>query len=363
MTTTRTFDALGFDPAPGDQYLTASSAATARTVASALEEVSNVLAGDGDEPWRGRAAEAFRESMRDELVPRVRDAYESFSTAARALTTWAEALPEFQSRADSLEREAEEARRSLGSAQLRLAGLPTVDDDAYDAAEHEAARRDVNAAETALASIIARAEGLQTEVDQLARATADQLDTAAAIAPDKPGFWESLGNGIVDLAQGINDWFWEEFVPVFEELAPWIGLALAIAAFWVPGLGQIAFALAVAAILIDTGQALRGEGSWGDVILGVAGLAAGMVLGKVLKGFMAMRGNAFQLRINAPPVLAPAGGGAVPVAATAVIKFNPTMFNVGTLGWVTTKFIDLHGSLPEPLKPTPPDLEDDRRRP
>lgn len=349
--TTRTFDALGFDPAPGDSVLTSSTASTARAIASALEEVQNVLNGDGNGEWHGKAAEAFRDSMREELTPRVDEAAESFGAAARALTTWAEALPGFQSRADALEREAQEAREQLSSAQGSLDSMSDPgaesDSDASEedqADERRAAEGRVTDAEGALAGVISRAEGLQSEVNQLASTTASSLNTAAGVAPDEPGFWESVGN----FFEGINDWFWEEFVPIFEELAPWIGLVLAIASCWIPGLGQIALGLAIAAIAIDVGQAIRGEGSWGDVVMGVVGLAGGMALGKVMSMSTKLQSMAFQLRIT-PPVVGPGGTLAAPL--TAVIKFNPTMFNVGVFGWTAAKFLDLHGALPEPIRP------------
>lgn len=349
--TTRTFDALGFDPAPGDAVLTSSTASTARTIASALEEVQNVLNGNGDGEWHGKAAEAFRDSMREELAPRVDEAAESFGTAARALTTWADALPGFQSRADALEREAQEAREQLSNAQGSLDSMsePNAESDSNanedeQAEQRQAAEGRVTDAEGVLAGVISRAEGLQSEVNQLASTTASSLNTAAGVAPDEPGFWESIGNAL----EGLNDWFWEEFVPVFEALAPWIGLVLAIAASWVPGLGQVALGLAIAAVAIDVGQAIRGEGSWGDVVMGVAGIAGGMALGKIMSMSSSLQNMAFRLRIT-PPVVNPNGTLAAPL--TAVIKFNPTMFNIGTFGWTAAKFLDLHGSLPDPIKP------------
>ncbi len=66
-----------------------------------------------------------------------------------------------------------------------------------------------------------------------------------------------------------------------------------------------------------------------------------------------MRDNAFQVRLNSPSLALP-GGGIVPGSAAAVIKFHPNMYNVGTMGWATTKFTDLYRQTPAPLQPQPP---------
>lgn len=57
---------------------TADAAATVRGVVKALSEIEGVLAGERDGRWEGKAAEAFRNSVADELTPRVERALSSF---------------------------------------------------------------------------------------------------------------------------------------------------------------------------------------------------------------------------------------------------------------------------------------------
>lgn len=81
----RSFDALGFDPAPGDVARTGDAAATLRAVVGALSEVEGILAGERDGRWEGKSAEAFRDSVAGELTSRVQRALSSFAEAAAAL--------------------------------------------------------------------------------------------------------------------------------------------------------------------------------------------------------------------------------------------------------------------------------------
>ncbi len=359
------FDALGFDPAPGDVARTGDVAATVRAVVDALSEVEGILAGERDGRWEGKSAAAFRDIVADELTPRVQRALSSFSEAADALQRWVGQLESFQGRAQRLEERAREARDDLQAAQLSLDALPQPrhvaegqPDDAQR--DRDRARGRVDSAHGVLAGILDEATSLGEEVEAAARETARRLDVSASSAPDEPGVFERIGEALSDLGSWIAsrfsygfDWFMENVIPIIEAALPYIAFALAVAALFTTGLGPILLVLAGAGIGIDTVQALREEGSWGDVALGVAGLAGGMALGRIAGRFMAMRNNAFQIRLNSPGVAVP-GRGVVPGSATAVIRFHPNMYNVGTMGWATTKFTDLYQGIPAPLKPQPP---------
>ncbi len=360
------FDALGFDPAPGDVARTGDVAATVRAVVDALSEVEGILAGERDGRWEGKSAAAFRDIVADELTPRVQRALSSFSEAADALQRWVGQLESFQRRAQRLEERARAARDDLQAAQLSLDALPQprhVAEDQPDDAQHDRDRAQgrVDSAHGVLAGILDEATSLREEVEAAAGETSHRLDVSASSAPDEPGVFErigevlsNIGSWIVSAIANVFDWIMENVVPIIEAALPYIAFALAVAAlFTTGGLGGILLVLAGAGIGIDTVQALRGEGSWGDVALGVASLAGGMALGRIAGRFMAMRDNAFQIRLNSPGVALP-GRGVVPGSATAVIQFHPNMYNVGTMGWATTKFTDLYQSIPAPLKPQPP---------
>lgn len=365
----RSFDALGFDPAPGDVARTGDAAATVRAVVDTLSEVEGILAGERDGRWEGKSAKAFRDSVADELTPRVQRALSSFSEAADALQRWVGQLESFQRRAQRLEERARKARDDLQAAQLSLDALPQprhVTEGQSDDTQRDRDRAQgrVDSAHGVLAGILDEATSLGEEVEAAARETAHRLDVSASSAPDEPGLFERMGellSGIGSFISDQFDWIMENVVPIIEEALPYIAFGLAVAAlFTTGGLGGVLLVLAGAGIGIDTVQALRGEGSWGDVVLGVAGLAGGMALGRIAGRFMAMRDNAFQIRLNSPGVVLP-GRGVVPSSATAVIRFHPNMYNVGTMGWATTKFTDLYQAIPAPLKQQVPREREKRR--
>lgn len=357
----RSFEALGFDPAPGDLALTGDAVRTLRAVVDAMTEVEGVLAGAGDGQWVGQTADAFRATVADELTPRVKQALSSFSEATNAMRQWMGQLESFQARAQRLEEQARRASDDVRAAQANLDALPSADhlpERQADEAQQDRGRAQgrVEGANGELEAILRQARSLRDETEAAAGVTARRIDTSASAAPDAPGVFETIREGLSHIGSKIADvfdWVMEHVVPIIEEALPYIIFALAVASiFTTGGLTAPLLILAGVGIGIDTAQALRGEGSWSNVALGVAGLGAGLGLGRVAGKFMAMRGNAFQIRVNSPGLALP-GGGALPGTATASIRFRPDMYNVGSIGWATTKTTDLTQQIPAPLKPQP----------
>lgn len=243
----RSFDALGFDPAPGDAARTGDVAATVRAVIDALSEVEGILAGERDGRWEGKSAAAFRDIVADELTPRVQRALSSFSDAADALQRWVGQLESFQGRAQRLEERARAARDDLQAAQLSLVALPQprhVAEDQPDDAQHDRDRAQgrVDSAHGVLAGILDEATSLRAEVEAAAGETAHRLDVSASSAPDEPGVFEQIGEALSDLGSWIAsrfsygfDWFMENVVPIIEAALPYIAFALAVAALFTTG--------------------------------------------------------------------------------------------------------------------------------
>lgn len=360
----RKFEALGFDPAPGDVELTRQGVTTLRATVDALSEVEQVLKGVGDEEWVGKSADAFRDNIASELTPRVRQALSSFSEAHSAMRRWVGELDGFQARAWDLELRARNAVDDVQAAQTALNALPETDQvadsesaDVQQQRHHAQAR--VDAAQGELAGIIGQAKALHDEVEATAAETAQKVDASGASAPDEPGLLESAIDALGELGSWIADgfdWLMENIAPIIEAALPYIITALAIASLFTGVLAPIAFGLAAFGVGIDAIQAARGEGSWGEVVFGVATLALGAGLGRIAGRFMRMRGSAFKLRVNTPPtaVATPSGAVAVPGTATATIRFYPGAYNLGGMGYATAKFGDLYTNLPPTFKPDPP---------
>jgi len=330
-----TYDALGFDPAPGDTSRGQELARRLRSATRALEQMDAVVSGTGDQQWQGQAAEAFGDLVASDLKPRVHEAYLSFSEAASALDTWLEDLKVFQSRAAGLEQEAREARAALAAAQADADGLGDGPDDADDpeaAADHaekrSAAQGLVQSRSGVLQEIIGRANLLAEEATNSASYTAGKLQKAGKVAPDKPGLWDRLSNALEDLGDLLGDIV--EFVKdnwwdLLHQLVNITATVLSIAAIFVPALAPFALAFAIADVLMSGIDWARGvPGAKEAFLTGAIGLLGGFALGKVTSAFVNAAGPA--LATGPFRVVMAGGGGAGAIAAPAVaaIAYNPT---------------------------------------
>ncbi|MFF7067441.1 putative T7SS-secreted protein [Streptomyces pseudovenezuelae] len=309
---TQTYDALGFDPAPGVP-------ASVTQLVTALSKVGNQLngahgtltrVGKADGVWEGDAAAGFAKKV-GELPKYLADGHASLIEAAHALNTWHTQLTDFQTLAARYEREAEEARRALEEAKsnpdLRLAGR-TFDtqaalDNAQKALDHAAKR--VDEATGDLNAIIKRAQDLLSEHEQAARAAAEAIRRAAEGAPDEPGLFDrfmdaldGLGDKIKDLASDVWKWI-QEHADTIYEIGDWLGYASAACdvlavVFSETVIGAIAFE-AIGMVLNGGALAFHGvgwaagskKGNWTDIGLDLAGFIPFGDLarvGKVAKG-------------------------------------------------------------------------------
>ncbi|MEU6395101.1 putative T7SS-secreted protein [Streptomyces sp. NPDC046939] len=293
--TTQTYDALGFDPAPGVpasvQKLVTSLEAAGKRLSEAHGTLSKL--GKANAAWEGLAAEAFTKKL-GSLPKYLADGHSSVADASHALNTWHTRLTEFQILAARYEREAEAARRTLTSAQgspdLKLAGK-TFD---TDAALHDAQRRldhavqRVNEAQGDLDAIIRKARSLLEHHDEAARAAASIIRKAADLAPD-----QSLLDKFMDTLKGIGDqlkkmagdlWKWiQKHADTIYKIGDWLGYASAAC-----DVLAVVFSETIigAAVFEGIGMALNGgalamhglgwaagakKGSWVDIGLDVVG--------------------------------------------------------------------------------------------
>lgn len=364
----RDYPTLGFDPVASDEGVGAEIATELRGTARRLGEVDDVLNGSGDQRWEGRTAEAFRSSVDEELRPRIREAYQSFTTASRAFDRWVNDLPSYRRRADSLEAEATQAAQRVSQAGQRLSTLqePAPDADRATRERHDAdlaaGRASLSAAQDELQEIIARARSLREEVLGLAAEVAHAFDTAVRAAPDKPGILGQIGevaSTIGDwVAQGF-DWVMDNLAPILQKLARIVGAVatiLAIVAFVVGFVFPPAFALAgtlgtiaKVASFVDLGiQGLRvlhgEEGALQGFALQGAGMLLGMGAARAI-GPIAMNATTNIRQGLFIPQLAMVNVGSHGGAAVAAkaIAINPDFFH-SLLYWGVTSYRDLRDS-------------------
>ncbi|GLZ45874.1 hypothetical protein Acsp06_20590 [Actinomycetospora sp. NBRC 106375] len=160
----------------------------ARAVARSMIAFAGNLsqAGDGlarittPQGWSGDGADAFRGRFAMQ-PPAWQDAGDAFTVASRALDVYAETL-------EWAQRQAAEAVRLFAKAQAttqRAASTPTDPGEVGRAQAHD---------------ILGRARG------QLAAAGDDAsrtLDDAAAAAPEERGFWDDVGDAVVDVGRDL----------------------------------------------------------------------------------------------------------------------------------------------------------------
>ncbi|WP_405516241.1 putative T7SS-secreted protein [Streptomyces canus] len=346
---TQTYDALGFDPAPGvptsvQQLVTALS-----KVGNQLNDAHGTLTriGKADGVWEGDAAAGFAKKA-GELPKYLADGHSSLIEAAQALNKWQSQLTDFQSLAVRYEREADEARRALKGAEanpdLQLVGKTFDTEAALNNAQRalDYATKRVNEATGDLNAIIRKAEDLLAEHEEAARAAAEAIRRAAEGAPDKPGLFDrfmdalkGLGDKIKDLAGDLWQWI-QEHADTIYKIGDWLGYASAACdvlavVFSETVIGAIAFeaigmvlnggALAFHAVGWAAGSK---KGNWMDIGLDIAGFIpfgdfarAGKVGWGALKGVkipmnvLEMGSKAADSLKRADDIVAHVGGSAV----------------------------------------------------
>lgn len=104
----RSFEVLGFHPAPGDLVAVESIIDGLRAVVADLAEVDTVVRTDSS--GQGTVVEALNESLREDFGPRLEQVMHELDAAARALQIWHDSLADYQLRAAALEDEAATAQ-------------------------------------------------------------------------------------------------------------------------------------------------------------------------------------------------------------------------------------------------------------
>lgn len=185
------FPHIGWDPTPGSvedtRDLAKQLGKLAGELGTALSELERIETG----AWKGKTAIAFSEYVGQDVTPLIRKSHESFDKASRALHRWAGDLQDFQDRADRLEKSAGEKLEAKAEAEGKAGGKGS----------DELAK-----ASSAVDGLIQKVHELEEEYRQAASQISKELDKAADIAPDEPGFWDKLGKGIEGAWDATGDW-------------------------------------------------------------------------------------------------------------------------------------------------------------
>jgi hypothetical protein len=292
---------LGFNPCPGDVDGYRALADYAGRAAAMLSSAEHELASAGSEDWRGEAAAAFRAHVSDDVLPLASKANNSVAEAASALQWWVQTLAQLQAEAGVLNSQAG-PWHDQRVATLAAAKLPSFTTPPYPLTVPAAQRTQLEEADSALNSILTRANNLQAEYNAAVSRTAGQLQSAGNMAPQPPGLFSSLW----DDACGLADAFYAEADAILHDSALWTlisGIANVIASVagflaLFPPLsaifGPIALIFGGIALLADTINAIFNHGSWVsvglDVVAVVSDVAWMKAAGKLSEAFEGAEG-------------------------------------------------------------------------
>ncbi|ALV51596.1 phage tail tape measure protein [Streptomyces althioticus] len=270
---------IGRNPTPGSVEDTRELAKRLGSLASELGTAVRQLERIECGAWKGKTAVAFTEYVGQDVTPLVRKSYESFGKASRALHRWADELADFQDEAARLDKAAGKAL------------------DAKDTAEKEAKGKgsdDLATAAGDVDGVIQKVHGLEERYKQAAARIGKELDKAADIAPNEPGFWDKLGQSIADAWDATGDWLKEhaDLIKVIGDVLSDVTAVLGMLAIVTLPFPPLAAIFGTAA-LIGSGLSLAAHGvakaagadvSWLQVGLDAVGLLPGIGLfGKGIK--------------------------------------------------------------------------------
>ncbi|MDX3454353.1 enoyl-CoA hydratase/isomerase family protein [Streptomyces sp. ME02-8801-2C] len=257
---------IGWDPTPGDvedtRELARRLGKLATELGTALGELERIECG----AWKGKTAIAFTEYIGEDVTPLIRKSHDSFDKASRALHRWAGELQEFQEETDRLDKSAKEKLDAKSTAK-----------EGTD--EYGKASGDVN-------GVIQKVHELEERYRRAAGHISKELDKAADIAPDEPGFWDKLGTGIADAWGATGDWL-KEHADLIKEIGDVLSLvssALGVLAIITAPFEPIG-AIFAAAAMITSGAALLthvvakaagADVSWADIGFDALGILPGV---------------------------------------------------------------------------------------
>lgn len=275
----RSLPNIGRDPTPGNVEDTRALAkrlgALAGELGTAVRELERIECG----AWKGKTALAFTEYIGQDVTPLVRKSHESFDKASRALHRWADQLQDFQDEAARLDKAAGEKLDARAEAKAKAG--PNGSEELAETSG-------------AVDTLLGQLHDLEERYQRAAGEISKELDKAADIAPDEPGFWEKLGKNIADAWDATGDWLKDHadlikaIGDALSNITAVLGM-LAIATLPFPPLAAIFGTLA----LIGSGLSLAAHGiamasgadvSWTTIGLDAVGLLPGIgMFGKGIK--------------------------------------------------------------------------------
>lgn len=274
----------------GDADSIRSSAGKWTTFSTAADTAAGDIRGIDSGDFKGDEADTFRDKMNSDLPPHLDTTSTAWSTVAVALTTYAAALAELQTRMTALKTTAQHQQDAVDAASGAVADAKTADahhttaqeaakkalkpgqtlpPDTYQAQTSGAAGK-LSSANTALQETITAANKVRTDHDRAVDTCVNSINQAAGTRfQEPPGFWGRLKNSFTGWVSEHADVL-KSISGVLKTISGIAGV-LAMIPVLAPVMGPIALVAGGGALLIDaTVKVVTGEGSWGDVLFDAA---------------------------------------------------------------------------------------------
>ena len=250
--------------------------ATAELIWSAAESLRTLDA----EGAQSDAIEAFLASA-GEVEQQLRSVHGRYQGAGEALRAYAAALEEAQAasgpalREHGLAVDDHDAARRLVEKYEGMA-LVAVGEEARADYEELARVQRLRLAEAAERVVLhgGRVDAAHAAVEAAATTAIARLDDLEADGP-RDSFWDDVSGAAGVAFDGFQQWMEDNdhWIDGLVTAAGFVGMALAVAALFIPGVNVFAFALMVGVLAVTTAQAAVGTGEWSDVAFAALSLA------------------------------------------------------------------------------------------
>jgi hypothetical protein len=276
----------GSDPIVADVPVVQELVTYYRSIADEIRSEADVLKkiGEGDESqFKGASADAVRKKS-GEVASSLLKMSGRYDAIRDALTGYVPELETALAESATALREAEDA----SAAGARATGMPdpsqgrAADAPAMTADEQGAVDAKHRAAEDARSGADAATARLRRAVDTLNGAGRAAASTIRAAWDD--GLHDTRGDKIKA--------FFSKLLKILVKIFTYIGIALAVLAIIIPGVGMFTFMAAVAASVVlvaNIALAGMGEGSWLDVITAAVGLVLVGIGGALTKAVSTLK--------------------------------------------------------------------------
>jgi hypothetical protein len=278
---------LDSNPTPGDPEQISTYAGKFKDLADMCGNYRTkvVAAQQPNAQFQGKAAEAYRQHLND--LPELMLALQArFTVVWGALTTWAQALPEYQQRAENAFQAARAASQAMDAAQKKGDAKGAKPEDVKQA------RSDHDHQNDAFNKALREAHSARDDHNARAREAARSIHLAADDDLKNPsGFWHGVSNIVHAVAKQVSTW------------SSWIGTiagVLALICAIIPPLevlapifAAVALIAGIAALVSDSVLAAYGEKDGWDIGLDVIGV---LPFGRFAKFGKAARAGLGELR-------------------------------------------------------------------